>query len=77
MHYVVGRLVEHMRCGAIDDTMKMFTKMTSVKFEQLKPLIESRVKKMNTRFQEGISVTKKKKTNDNLKKLRFAAQANL
>lgn len=58
MQYGV-KLMEDMRYEAIEDTIKNFTRMTTIEFEHLKSLIEPQVKKMNTQFREVISVTER------------------
>jgi len=52
-------LMEDMRHEAIEDTIKHFTRLTTIEFEHLKSLIEAQVKKMDTQFREAISVTER------------------
>jgi len=58
MQYGV-KLMEDMRHEAIEHTIKNFTRLTTIKFEHLKSLIEAQVKKMDTQFREAISVTER------------------
>ncbi|KAL4125802.1 hypothetical protein QTP88_010042 [Uroleucon formosanum] len=51
--------MEDMRHEAIEDTIKNFTRMTTIEFEHLKSLIEAQVKKIDTQFREAISVTER------------------
>ena len=53
------KLLEDMRYEAVEDTIKNFTRMTTIEFEHLKSLIEPQVKKMDTQFREAISVTER------------------
>lgn len=56
MQYGVGRLIEDKKYEAFDNTIKNFTRMTTMEFEHLTSLVEPHVKKMNTQFREAISV---------------------
>lgn len=59
MQYGGLRLMEDMKYEAVEDTIKNFTRMTTIEFEHLKSLIEPHVRKMNTQFREAISVNER------------------